>query len=157
MRPLVFVFALLAAVTQSASAEEAQMPVPGDCAMCREGGEGYIMKTPTYWVRGRIEEVYKRPHQMGLCPRIGKPRERFTRDDWMTIADTYPCVSDPANVGEVQAIRIRMRVEAWETPWSLQQGRVGWLFRGQFLKTELKEGVILDVDGTLLERCEEKP
>ena len=45
----------------------------------------------------------------------------------------------------------------WETPWSLQQGRVGWLFRGQFLKTELKEGVILDVDGTLLERCEEKP
>ncbi|MDQ5881758.1 MAG: hypothetical protein QG616_1589, partial [Pseudomonadota bacterium] len=54
MRPLVFVFALLAAVIQSASAEEAQMPVPGDCAMFREGGEGYIMKTPTYWVRGRI-------------------------------------------------------------------------------------------------------
>lgn len=155
MRSLVFISVLLAVVS-TVHAEDQSMPVPGDCAMFREGGQGYILKGPAYWLRGRIEEVYKRPHRMGLCPNLGKTRERYTRDDWVTIADAYPCVTNPEHVGEVQAIRIRMRAEAWDTPWSLSHGHNGWLFRGHFLKTELKEGVVLDIDGTLLERCEEK-
>lgn len=155
MRPLVLFSALLAVVS-GAFADAPRMPVPGDCAMFREGGRGYILKAPVYWLRGRIEEVYERPHQMGLCPKLDRPRERYTRADWMIVAEAYPCVANPDNVGEVKAIRIRMRADAWDTPWSLQHGHNGWLYRGYFLNTELKEGVLLDIDGTLLERCEEK-
>ena len=161
MRLLVLISTLLAlaatTATDAFSEEARRMPAPGDCAMFREGGAGYILTAPTYWLRGRIEEVYTRPHRMGLCPLIGKPRERYSRDDWMVVAEAYPCVTDPAKEREVQAIRIRLRAEAWDTPWSLQHGHNGWLFRGHFLKTELKEGVLLDIDGTLLERCEAKP
>jgi len=132
----------------------ARMPVAGDCALFREGGEGYILKAPTYWLRGSIVEIYRRSHHMGLCPNPGKPKTRYTRDDWRQLADAYPCVSDEAKVRDVEAIRIRLRVDAWDTPWSNQHGHNGWLYRGHFLDTELKEGVVLDIDGTLLERCE---
>ena len=152
MRSLVL--GLLLVASPFVSAKEVSMPVPGDCAMFKEGGAGYILKAPTYWLRGSVAEVYVRPHRMGLCPNPGKPRERYTRADWMRFAEAYPCVQDPSRSGDVEAIRIRLRVEAWDTPWSSQHGHNGWLFRGHFLDTELKEGVIIDVDGTLLERCE---
>lgn len=152
MRTLVLAFLILAATVLHA--EERRMPAAGDCAMFREGGVGYILTTPVYWLRGRIEEVYTRPHQMALCPQLGKTPERYNRDDWMKIAETYPCASDPAKVRELQAVRVRLRVEAWDTPWSSQHGHNGWLYRGHFLKTELKEGVVLDIDGSLLERCD---
>jgi len=152
MRTLVLA-SLLLAVT-ALHAEDGRMPAAGDCAVFREGGAGYILTTPVYWLRGRIEEVYTRPHQMALCPQLGKTPERYTRDDWMKIAETYPCANEPAKVRELQAVRIRLRAEAWDTPWTSQHGHNGWLYRGHFLKTELKEGVVLDIDGSLLERCD---
>ena len=115
---------------------------------------GYILTAPTYYVLGTITEIYRRPHHMGLCPDAGKRREQFTRADWLRLAEAYPCVGDPARVRDVDVIRVRMRVDKWETPWSASQGRIGMLFRGNYLDVELKEGVVLDIDGTLLERCE---
>lgn len=155
LRPLVLLAFLLP--ISGAFADAARMPAPGDCALFREGGEGYILKAPTYWLKGTITEVYRRPHRMDLCPNPGKPKERYTRDDWKRLAEAYPCVSDAARAREVEAIRIRLRVDRWDTPWTSQHGHNGWLFRGHFLDTELKEGVILDIDGTLLERCEALP
>ncbi len=152
MRSLVLSALLL--LSFSAPAEESRMPVPGDCAAFREGGAGYILTAPTYYVLGTITEIYRRPHHMGLCPDAGKRREQFTRVDWLRLAEAYPCVGDPARVRDVDVIRVRMRVDKWETPWSASQGRIGMLFRGNHLDVELKEGVVLDIDGTLLERCE---
>jgi len=143
----------LAAHGGIAVAGEEGMPQPGDCALYREGGAGYILTTPTYFVRGTIVEVLRRPHRMGLCPDPRKPRERYTRADWKALADAYPCVSREELAKDVEAIRIRLRVDEWDTPWSSQHGHNGWLYRGHFLETELKSGVVLDIDGTLLERC----
>ena len=151
MRSLVLSLVLFAA---SLHAEEPRMPEPGDCAAFREGGSGYILRYPTYYVLGTITEIYRRQHRMELCPTLGKPRERYTRDDWQAFADAYPCVSDPEQVKEVEAIRVRMRVDEWDTPWTHNHGRAGMLFRGKFLNIELQEGVELDIDGTLLQKCE---
>ena len=52
--------------------------------------------------------------------------------------------------------RIRLRVDDWDTPWALQHGRSGMLMKGHFLNIELKEGVGLDIDAGLLERCGEQ-
>lgn len=154
MRSLVLPIFLVAAALDSVHAAETPMPVPGDCAMFREGGAGYILTAPTYYVRGTITEVYTRRHPMALCPNLGKPAMRYTRADWKRMADAYPCVTDPAQVKDVDAIRIRMRADQWETPWTLSHGQNGWLFHGHYLDVELKEGAVLDIDGTLLERCE---
>ncbi len=132
-----------------------RMPVPGDCAIFREGGQGYILKAPTYWLKGTIVEIYRRPHRMDVCPDAGKPRAHYKREDWVRLAAAYPCVSDPARVADVEAIRVRLRVDDWDTPWSVQHGRNGWLMRGHFLDIELEEGRVVDIDGTLLEYCEE--
>lgn len=133
------------------------MPEPGDCALFREGGEGRVFKTPTYWLRGRIAEIRPRTHRVELCPDPGHPRERYTREDWKKLAAAWPCTTDPARVREIETIRILLRVDAWDTPWSRQHGQNGWLFRGHFLDTELKEGVVVEIDGSLLERCETNP
>lgn len=152
-RPLLLA-ALLAFAAVAVRAEDGDgMPQPGDCALFREGGAGYILTQPSYYVRGTIVEVYTRRHRMGLCPDLRKPRERYTRADWKALAEAYPCVSSEGLARDVDAIRIRMRADEWDTPWSSQHGHNGWLFRGHFLDTELKQGVVLDIDGSLLERC----
>lgn len=152
MRSLVLTLLLLANVLH---AQEARLPEPGECALFREGGGGYILTAPTYYVRGTITEVYRRPHRMDLCPNPGKSRMNYTREDWQRFADAFPCVNDPALARDVDAVRVRFRVEDWDTPWAVQHGRNGMLMKGRFLDTELQEGVELDIDGTLLLRCEE--
>lgn len=130
------------------------MPVVGDCALFREGGEGYILRAPTYHLKGKIVEIYRRPHYMGLCPDPGRTKANYRREDWLRLAEAYPCVTDPAKAREVEAIRVKIEVEDWDTPWSVQHGRNGWLMREHFLDIELKAGVVVDIDGTLLEYCE---
>lgn len=141
-------------VTPTLSAAEPRMPSPGDCVVLREGGNGYILKEPAYYVKGTILELYRRPHRMTVCPTADKPRERFTRSDWQRYADAFPCVGVPELAKDVEAIRIRFRVDEWETPWAVNHGRSGMLFRGHFLNTELGAGVELDIDGALLQRCD---
>ena len=138
----------------SLAEDAARMPAAGDCAAYREGGEGYMLTKPTFWLRGTIIEVYRQARRMDLCPLLGKPQDRYTRDDWQRMTDAYPCVSSADKVRDVDAIRIRLRVDAWDTPWTNAHGHNGRLYRGQFLRTELKQGVELDIDGSLLERCE---
>jgi hypothetical protein len=153
--PLATLISFLAA--PAVHAEGVRAPAQGDCALYREGGGGYILKEPTYWLRGTVIETYMRPHRMDVCPNLGKPRAHFTREDWVRIAAAYPCVTDPAKVADIAVVRIRLRAEEWDTPLGVQHGRNGMLMRDHFLDTELAEGVVLDIDGTLLERCDVEP
>ncbi len=152
LRSLVLLVLLLPFV--AAADDAARLPAAGDCALFREGGQGYILTAPTYYVRGTVAGVYTRPHRVDLCPNRGKPRAQYTREDWQRFAEAWPCVNDPARAREIEVVRIRLQVDDWDTPWALQHGRNGMLMKGHFLATELQQGVVLDIDGTLLERCE---
>jgi hypothetical protein len=158
MRPC-GLFALCALVLAfSASADDAasvsSAPQLGDCVIFREGGVGLVLKSPTYWLRGSIADITHERRMAGRCPQIGKSVPAYTRDDWVRVAAAMPCVENDADVREVAVLRIRVAVEAWETPWSNQHGTAGWLFRGQFLDKLLKKGELIDMDATWLERCE---
>ena len=131
----------------------AEGPQVGDCAIFREGGSGRVLKAPTYWLKGTVGAVYAERRLAGRCPRIGKPLAAYTRDDWVRIAASTPCVERDADVREVDVLRIRFVVDEWETPWSFQHGSTGWLFRGYFLDRALKKGEIIDMDASWLERC----
>lgn len=153
--PSAFLCLALACVAAPLRADDAvRAPVAGDCAVYREGGEGFVLTTPIYWVRGTIVEVYRQHRRMDLCPVLAHKPENYTRQDWIALTDAYPCVDDPAQVRDIDAIRIRLRVDAWETPWTNPHGHNGRLYRGRFLQTELRSGVEIDLDGHLLERCE---
>lgn len=122
--------------------------------MFREGGVGLVFKSPTFWLKGSVAGFSRERRLAGRCPKIGKPVQSYTRDDWVRVASSSPCVHRDADVREVTVLRIRVAVEEWETPWSNMHGTAGWLFRGQFLDKPLIKGEQIDVDASWLERCE---
>ena len=132
-------------------------PQPGDCAIFREGGSGRIFKTPTYWIKGTIATISTERRVAERCPQIGRPLSAYTRDDWLRVARSTPCVHSDAEVRAVDVLHIGFRVDDWETPWSYQHGSTGWLFRGHFLDQVLEKGEILDMDAGWLERCALRP
>ena len=122
--------------------------------MFREGGEGYILKTPTYWLRGTVDAIYRRPHRMALCPQMGKPREalhaRRLDAGRRRLPLRHHC---PAKEREVEAIRIA----CVPTPGTRLDvtARTQWLALSRpFPQHRTQGGCHLDIDGTLLERCE---
>ena len=125
----------------------------GDCVVFREGGGGLILKSPTYWLRGSIAAMTQESRIAGRCPDMGKPQSSYTHQDWVRIAAAMPCVENDNEVRAVNVTRIRMAVEAWESPWSYQHGTAAWLFRGEFLDRRLQKGELIDMDATWLERC----
>ena len=135
------------------SLPEVTQPQVGDCVIFREGGGGYVLKAPTYWLKGSIAGLSEERRLAGRCPQIGKPVVAYSREDWVRVAAAIPCVVNDADVREVPVLRVRVTAEAWETPWSNQHGTAGWLFRGQFLNTPLRQGRIIDMDASWLERC----
>ena len=135
----------------------AQMPVQfsvGDCAVYREGGSGRLLKTPTYWLRGTVAAVTSEERLVGVCPRFAKSEVALSREEKWTMARAMPCVADEAEVRQVAVTRIRLIVQAWETPWSSQHGTEELLFRGAFLGSALTKGESIDIDATWLARCE---
>jgi len=156
----VFVAVLLSAsalaVETAAVVDAVQPPDPqiGGCAIFREGGAGWLLKAPTYWLKGSIVGISRERRMANLCPQIGKPTSAYTQAERLRVAAASPCVLKAAEIGEVSVIRVQLAVEAWETPWSSQHGAGGWLFRGQFLDQTLSKGEVVDIDANWLEPCE---
>lgn len=108
---------------------------PGDCVIYREGGEGRIFRSPTYWLRGKVAEViWARRAGAGEGSSEGQGLQRGADDE----------------------MRLRLVVEAWETPWSIQHGKPGRLFRGQYAGRGLEAGGMVDIEAERLERCEDR-
>ena len=126
----------------------------GDCVIFREGGAGWLLKAPTYWFKGLIVDLSSERRIANLCPHIGKQASAYTQADQLRLAAAMPCVDKESEVQEVPVLRLRVAVEAWETPWSPQHGGIGWLYRGQFLGQKLYKGGVLDIDANWLAPCE---
>lgn len=136
------------------AAANAAAPASSDCALFREGGAGKILQAPVYWLRGTVIDTYRRPHRFDVCPLpANQPPATYSRADWRRLADAWPCVSQPAARRDGEVSRVRLRVDAWETPWSNAHGYAGWLYRGHFLDVELQKGLVIDIDASLLGSC----
>jgi hypothetical protein len=146
---------LLASATPPVAGER-RAPQPGDCVILREGGSGWLLKAPTYWLRGTIDRLVHERRTAGVCPQLDKPVGAYTRADHARVAAAMPCVTSAADAGEVDVLRVHVLVDSWETPWSHQGRPPGWLFRGQFLDQTLHKGMVIDMDAGWLEFCEER-
>jgi hypothetical protein len=127
---------------------------PGECVVFREGGGGYVLTAPTFWLQGRVAAIETQRRWAGRCPVIGKSLSAYSRSDWARVVEALPCVDDDSDAGEVSVVRVQVAVESWETPWSNQHGAAGWLFRGMFVDRPLKKGGIIDMDAAWLQRCD---
>ena len=112
------------------------------------------MRAPTYWLRGKITAIESRRHLASVCPPVVSA-EAMRLADWQSLMAASPCVASSAEVREVNAQRVTLALEAWETPWSVSHGGAGVLFRGRFLDQVLVRGGRLMVDAHWLLRCQE--
>ena len=116
------------------------------------GREGYILVAPTYYVRGTIAEVYKRSHRMELCPSIPRTRLNYTRADWRELAEAYPVSAtrrkSPRSRSSVSACALRIGKPLGPARPQRHADE------GPLPGYRAEAGVELDIDGTLLLRCE---
>jgi len=141
----------------AASTASDDLPRVGDCVLFREGGDGLLITTPIYWLRGTIAALSPEKRLAVLCPRLNKPTVAYTRADWQQVAAATPCVERAEDSRVMDVLRVQVRVEEWETPWASAHGTTGWLFRGHFLAEPLSKGKVIDMDATWLQRCELRP
>lgn len=126
----------------------------GDCVIFREGGDGRLLKTPTYWVKGSVLSLTREHLRADTCPVIAKPLSAYSREDRVRLARSAPCVFPGTEARDVAVTRVRVSVDSWETPWSHAHGTAGLLFRGAFLEQTLVKGGVVEIFADWLESCE---
>lgn len=128
---------------------------PGACIMYREGGAGWILTEPVYWLKGTVLASEVRTRKLDVCPEApAKPVENYTRDEFNRLSAAYPCVSKPELMRDEQFGLVRFKVESWETPWAKPAANRFRLFQGHFLNRPLKQGMELELEADLLGACE---
>lgn len=130
----------------------------GDCVVFREGGEGRLLKSPTFWVSGVVSEVRKERGPLRICPGDA-PGSLVTREVLWQLARAAPCVFERPQgaLPDVEVTRVRMAADAWETPWSSAHGETGLLFRGTFMGEPLAKGGQLEMPADWLRPCAGQP
>lgn len=128
---------------------------PGACVLYREGGAGWILTEPQYWLKGTVVSAAPKKLMPELCPLVaGKVVEHYSRDEFNRLAKAQPCVSKPENRKEMELGFIRFRVEDWETPWARTAANAGRLFQGYYLDQKLQKGLELELPADLLIPCQ---
>ena len=131
----------------------------GECVIFREGGEGRLLKSPTFWVKGVVSEMRREREPVRDCPATVGAGSVISREALWQLAHSAPCVfnrreSDPV---EVEVTRVRVVVDAWETPWTTADGDVGLLFRGTYIGQPLVKGGAVEMLADGLKSCAGQP
>lgn len=126
----------------------------GQCVRYEEGGTGFIMTEPVFYLRGEVLASAVETRHLGHCPLVpGKNLDQYTRAEFIRHARAYPCVSmDVAERDEQMGI-VRVRVLDWETPYAKRAENAGRLYRGHFIDQPLRQGTEIEMEADLLEVC----
>lgn len=131
-----------------------ELTQPGACVMYREGGAGWILTEPQYWVKGVVVAAEPKKMRLEICPLVtGKAIEQYSRSEFNRLAKAQPCVSDPEKQKEAVFGTIRFKVQDWETPWAASAANAGRLFQGYYLDQKLQKGLELELQADLLIPC----
>lgn len=127
---------------------------PGTCVVYREGGAGWMLTEPVYWLRGTTIAGEVKQRHVGRCPMVpGKRIEEYSREEFNRLAAAHPCVEREENVRDEDFGAIRLRVEDWDTPWARRAANAGRLYQGSYLDQPLQNGIELELDARLLNAC----
>lgn len=126
---------------------------PGSCVVLKEGGEGFLMREPTYWLKARVLSARLKPHLLQACPEVaGKLPEQYQRDEFVRTAQAYPCGSSPPK--DVIVGIVTVQAEQWETPYMRRAAAKGRLYQGHYLDHKLTPETVLEIPADLLLPCD---
>ena len=128
---------------------------PGSCVRYEEGGSGWILTEPVFYLRGEVVAADVRTRHLGVCPQVaGKEISQYSRDEFVRHAQAYPCVSPGVPERDEQLGVVRIKVRDWETPHAKKAANMGRLYRGAFLDRPLQAGMEIELEADLLSSCE---
>ncbi|WP_371323603.1 hypothetical protein VX159_14565 [Dechloromonas sp. ZY10] len=128
----------------------------GQCVRYEEGGHGWILSEPLYYLRGEVIGAEVRTRKLGSCPRVaGKTLKQYNRQEYNRLVQASPC-SDTAEASQApQHIgMVRLRVSDWETPYERKAENAGRLWRGMFIERKLEKGLEIELEADLLSPCQ---
>ncbi|QRM18527.1 hypothetical protein GBK02_03510 [Dechloromonas sp. TW-R-39-2] len=128
----------------------------GQCVVYEEGGSGWVMTDPVYYLKGKVVAAEVRTRHLGKCPVVpGKNIEQYSREEFNRQALAYPCVSADVPERDEQIGIVRLRVSQWETPHARKAANAGRLYRGMFIDQALKKDMDIELEADLLGVCEQ--
>jgi len=127
---------------------------PGSCVAYREGGAGWILVEPLYYLRGTVTSAEVTTRRLEQCPVVpGKVREQYTRDEYVSLVRAMPCLAGGQAARDEQVGMVRLQVSDWETPHLRKAENAGRLYRGMYLDQPLKKGLEIELEADLLGPC----
>jgi hypothetical protein len=162
-----FLLVVLACIAVSAQADEPalrpsarllfkypDMLQAGQCVRYEEGGAGWVMTEPVYFLKGEVLAAEVQTRHLGRCPQVpGKTHAQYNRDEFNRLALAYPCVSADVAERDEQIGVVRLRVTEWETPHVKKAENAGRLYRGSFIDRHLQKGMEIELEADLLTLC----
>jgi hypothetical protein len=145
----------LACLTLSAQAAEPLLR-PGQCVCYEEGGVGWVVTDPVFFVKGEVLAVEVLTRHLGKCPLVpGKMLAQYSRDEFNRHVLALPCVSPDVPERDEEVGVVRIRVTDWDTPHAKKAESAGRLYRGMFIGKKLEKGAEIELDANLLSACEQ--
>lgn len=124
------------------------------CVEYREGGNGWVLTDPVFYLKGRVLSTRIEPRHLGLCPVVpGKNMNQYSREEFIRHAEAFPCVAEGVPERDEQIGVVRLKVDRWETPYAVREANSGRLYRGMFLNKPLVEGMEIELEADLLSVC----
>lgn len=128
----------------------------GSCVVYEEGGSGWVMTDPVYYLKGTVLSADVRTRHLGVCPLVpGKNPAQYNREEFNRHAAALPCVAADVPERDEQIGLVRLRVTAWETPHAIRAANAGRLYRGMFIDHKLEKDMEIELEADQLGVCAE--
>lgn len=128
----------------------------GRCVRYEEGGAGWVLTEPVFYLKGEVIAAEVRTRHLGRCPRVpGKNIDQYSRAEFNRQALAYPCVGPEVPERDAQIGVVRLRVSDWETPHGAKAANAGRLYRGMFIDQALRKDMEIELEADLLGVCDQ--
>ena len=128
---------------------------PGQCVRYEEGGQGWLLPEPLYYLKGEVRGTAVRTHEPGACPVLtGRSPRQYPREAYNRLLRAQPCGQAEIARGPRPVGMVRLRVSDWETPHDRKAEAAGRLWRGMFIDQRLEKGAEIEIEADLLALCE---
>lgn len=126
----------------------------GQCVRYQEGGHGWVLPEPLYYLKGEVIAATIETRTIKVCPAsTGKPLRQYTREEFNQLLQAQPCRLPQDDDRPRQIGLVKIRVADWETPHERKAATAGRLWRGMFINQPLRKGLEIELEADLLGPC----
>lgn len=129
---------------------------PGHCVRYEEGGAGWVVTDPVFYLKGSVVSAEVRTRRLRTCPAVpGKELKQYSRAEYVALALAQPCLPAGTAERDEQIGVVRLRISDWETPHARRAENAGRLYRGMFIDRPLARGMEIEMEADALAICQE--